>query len=43
MNYYELTITLQNFEDWSDIMVAYLAEIGFESFNFKKLAILKIK
>ena len=32
MNYYELTITLQNFEDWSDIMVAYLAEIGFESF-----------
>lgn len=32
MNYYELTVTLQNFEEWSDILVAYLAEIGFESF-----------
>ncbi|MFM6945900.1 MAG: 50S ribosomal protein L11 methyltransferase [Flavobacteriales bacterium] len=32
MNYYELTVALRNFEAWSDIMVAYLAEIGFESF-----------
>lgn len=32
MNYYELSITLQKFEDWSDILVAYLAEIGFDSF-----------
>ena len=32
MNYYELTVALGNFEAWSDIMVAYLAEIGFESF-----------
>ncbi|MFM8597096.1 MAG: 50S ribosomal protein L11 methyltransferase [Flavobacteriales bacterium] len=32
MNYYELTVALRNFEEWSDIMVAYLAEIGFESF-----------
>jgi len=32
MNYYELSLTLQNFEEWSDILVAYLAEIGYESF-----------
>ncbi len=32
MNYYELTIVLRDFENWSDILVAYLAEIGFESF-----------
>jgi ribosomal protein L11 methyltransferase len=32
MNYYELTIDLRDFENWSDILVAYLAEIGFESF-----------
>lgn len=32
MNYYELTIELRDFENWSDILVAYLAEIGFESF-----------
>jgi ribosomal protein L11 methyltransferase len=32
MNYYELRIALNDFENWSDIFVAYLAEIGFESF-----------
>lgn len=32
MNYYELTIVFRDFENWSDILVAYLAEIGFESF-----------
>ncbi len=32
MNYYELRIALHDFENWSDILVAYLAEIEFESF-----------
>jgi ribosomal protein L11 methyltransferase len=32
MNYYELKVTLNNFSDWHDIFVAYLAEHDFESF-----------
>lgn len=33
MNYYELTVQLSNFEQWNDILVAYLAELDFESFQ----------
>lgn len=32
MNYYELRIDLNDFEHWSDILIAYLAEQQFESF-----------
>lgn len=32
MNYYELQLSLTDFDAWHDIFVAYLAEIGYESF-----------
>ncbi len=32
MNYYELQLHLTHFSQWNDIMVAYLAELEFESF-----------
>jgi hypothetical protein len=32
MNYYELQLTLGNFDTWHDIFVAYLAELDYESF-----------
>lgn len=32
MNYYELQITLTDFDTWHDIFVAYLAELDYESF-----------
>jgi ribosomal protein L11 methyltransferase len=33
MNYYELSVQLSNFDQWNDILVAYLAELDFESFQ----------
>jgi ribosomal protein L11 methyltransferase len=33
MNYYELTIQLSDFDRWNDILVAYLAELDYESFQ----------
>jgi ribosomal protein L11 methyltransferase len=33
MNYYELTVQLSDFDSWNDIIVAYLAELDFESFQ----------
>ncbi len=33
MNYYELTVHLSDFENWNDIIVAYLADLDFESFQ----------
>ena len=32
MNYYELTLEIQDFNHWKDIFVAYLAELEYESF-----------
>jgi ribosomal protein L11 methyltransferase len=32
MNYYELQITIGSFDEWHDILVAYLAELDYESF-----------
>lgn len=32
MNYYELQITIDSFDEWHDILVAYLAELDYESF-----------
>jgi ribosomal protein L11 methyltransferase len=32
MNYYELQLQLTHFDDWHDILVAYLAELDYESF-----------
>jgi len=33
MNYYELTIQLSDFDRWNDILVAYLADLDYESFQ----------
>ncbi|MFM6934554.1 MAG: 50S ribosomal protein L11 methyltransferase [Flavobacteriales bacterium] len=33
MNYYELTVQLSDFDRWNDILIAYLAEVDFESFQ----------
>jgi ribosomal protein L11 methyltransferase len=33
MNYYELTVQLSDFDRWNDILVAYLAELDYESFQ----------
>lgn len=33
MNYYELTVQLSVFDSWNDILVAYLADLDFESFQ----------
>jgi ribosomal protein L11 methyltransferase len=33
MNYYELTVQLSDFERWNDILIAYLAEVDYESFQ----------
>jgi ribosomal protein L11 methyltransferase len=33
MNYYELSVQVSNFDQWNDILVAYLAELDFESFQ----------
>lgn len=33
MNYYELTIQLSDFDAWNDIIIAYLADLDFESFQ----------
>ena len=33
MNYYELTVELSDFDGWNDIIVAYLADLEFESFH----------
>ena len=33
MNYYELTVQLSDFDAWNDIIIAYLAELDFESFQ----------
>ena len=32
MNYYELQIKIGAFDEWHDILVAYLAELDYESF-----------
>lgn len=33
MNYYELSVELSDFNRWNDILVAYLAELDYESFQ----------
>jgi len=33
MNYYELTVQLSDFDRWNDILVAYLADLDYESFQ----------
>jgi len=33
MNYYELTVQLSDFDCWNDILVAYLADLDYESFQ----------
>lgn len=33
MNYYELTVQLADFDRWNDILVAYLADLDYESFQ----------
>lgn len=33
MNYYELTVQLSDFDRWNDILIAYLAELDYESFQ----------
>ena len=32
MDYFELTVTIEPRDPWSDILLAELAELGFESF-----------
>jgi ribosomal protein L11 methyltransferase len=39
MNYYELTVQLSDFDRWNDILVAYLAELDYESFQVESPAI----
>lgn len=36
MNYYELTVQLADFSGWNDIMVAYLADLDYESFQVEQ-------
>lgn len=33
MNYYELSVQLSDFDRWNDILVAYLADLDYESFQ----------
>lgn len=39
MNYYELTVQLSDFDRWNDILVAYLADLDYESFQEESPAI----
>ncbi|MEI8117188.1 MAG: 50S ribosomal protein L11 methyltransferase [Flavobacteriia bacterium] len=39
MNYYELTVQLSDFDRWNDILIAYLAELDYESFQEESPAI----
>ena len=39
MNYYELTVQLSDFDRWNDILIAYLAELDYESFQEESPAV----
>jgi ribosomal protein L11 methyltransferase len=39
MNYYELTVQLSDFDRWNDILIAYLADLDYESFQVESPAI----
>ena len=39
MNYYELTVQLSDFDRWNDILIAYLADLDYESFQEESPAI----